>query len=223
VIKALRAFRRVPGLDDREFQRRWDEHAERVLAVPGVRGYVQSPRTGRPEQSTAPFDGYSSIWFTDEAAVRRAVRSPEWSAVLAQDVADPASICEALTEEIVQRDVPAGVGAVKLAFFFHRRVGLSHASFRSHWLDVHGPLVMEYIEELRRFVQNPVVDAAYVDGAAPDFDGIAEAYLDDLSTLERTEVSPEHDLVRSDEPNFIDVNRVMHLVATERVVLEPTT
>jgi hypothetical protein len=30
------------------------------------------------------------------------------------------------------------------------------------------------------------------------------------------EESPEHDIVRSDEPNFIDVNRVTHLIAAER-------
>jgi hypothetical protein len=48
-----------------------------------------------------------------------------------------------------------------------------------------------------------------------------EAYLDDLATLEETEESPEHDLVRSDEPNFIDVNRVQHMVASDRVYLVP--
>jgi uncharacterized protein (TIGR02118 family) len=109
---------------------------------------------------------------------------------------------------------------VKLAFFFPRRVGLSPEVFRTHWRETHGPLVMEYIDNLRRYVQSHAVDSAYERGE-PDFDGLGEAYLDDLAALEATEESPEHDLVRSDEPNFIDVNRVMHLVATERVMLHP--
>ena len=66
VIKALRAFRRAPRMDRDEFQRRWEEHAALVLAVPGLRGYVQSPKVGRDEQSSAPFDGFSAMWFDDE-------------------------------------------------------------------------------------------------------------------------------------------------------------
>jgi uncharacterized protein (TIGR02118 family) len=110
---------------------------------------------------------------------------------------------------------------VKLVFFFHRRVGLSPEVFRRHWYEVHGPLVMEYIGSLRRYIQNHAVESAYADGGLPDFDGLVEAYLDDLPTFEETEESPEHDLVRSDEPNFIDVNRVKHMVASDRVYLAP--
>jgi uncharacterized protein (TIGR02118 family) len=81
---------------------------------------------------------------------------------------------------------------------------------------------MQYIDNLRRYIQNHTVESAYGEGAEPDFDGLAEAYLDDLAALDETEQSPEHDLVRSDEPNFIDVNRVCHLVAAERVYRTPS-
>ena len=65
------------------------------------------------------------------------------------------------------------------------------------------------------------MESAYANGGDPDFDGLVEAYLDDLPTFEETEESPEHDLVRSDEPNFIDVNRVMHMVTSDRVYRMP--
>ena len=83
MIKALRAFRRAPGMDRDEFLRRWEEHAALVLAVPGLRGYVQSPKVGRDEQSSAPFDGFSAMWFDDEDAAARAAASPEGQAARA--------------------------------------------------------------------------------------------------------------------------------------------
>ncbi len=224
MIKALRAFRRAPGMDRDEFLRRWDEHAALVLAVPGVRGYAQSPKVGRDEQSSAPFDGFSSMWFDDEDAAARAAASPEGQSAQADSATfiAPDGVEAVHTVEHVLRDVVMGPEAVKLIFFFHRRVGLSPEVFRRHWFEVHGPLVMEYIGTLRRYIQNHAVESAYVDGADPDFDGLVEAYLDDLATLDETEESPEHDLVRSDEPNFIDVNRVSHMVTSERVYRTPS-
>jgi uncharacterized protein (TIGR02118 family) len=223
VIKALRAFTRVPGMDRDEFLRRWQQHADLVLAIPGVRGYVQSPRVGRDEQSTAPFDGYSAIWFDDEEAAARAVATPEAQAARVDSATfiDDDSVVAAPTREHIQRDVPAGPEAVKLVIFFHRRVGLSPEVFRHHWLERHGPLVMQYIENLRRYIQNHTLESAYMDGGEPDFDGLVEAYVDDLDALDATEASPEHDLVRSDEPNFIDVNRVAHMIAADRVFRMP--
>jgi uncharacterized protein (TIGR02118 family) len=223
VIKAMRAFSRMPGMSTEEFLRRWDEHARLVLAIPGVRGYVQSPKVGRDDQSSAPFDGFSAIWFDDEEAAARALASPEGRAARADsaEFISPAGVQAANTFEHVSRDVAMGPEAVKMTFFFYRRVGLSPEVFSTHWRDVHGPLAMRYIDNLRRYVQNHTLPSAYRDGAEPDFDGIAEAYLDDMASAEETEVSPEHDLVRSDEPNFIDVNRACHLLAGERVHRAP--
>ena len=224
MIKALRAFRRAPGTTQEEFVRRWSAHAELVLAVPGLRGYAQSPRVGRDDQSTAPFDGFSSLWFDDAEAAARAAATPEAQAVRA-DAAGfiaPDGVQEVLTVEHVLREVEMGPEAVKMIFFFHRRVGLSPEVFRRHWFEVHGPLVMQYIDALRRYVQNHAIDASYDDGAEPDFDGLVEAYLDDLAVADETEQSPEHDLVRSDEPNFIDVNRVAHMVTSEVVYRMPS-
>jgi uncharacterized protein (TIGR02118 family) len=224
VIKALRAFRRAPGMDHDEFLRRWEEHAELVLAVPGLRGYVQSPRVGRAEQSTAPFDGYSAMWFDDANAAARGATSPE-ARTAREDSAqflDAEGVQATTTIEYIERDIVMGPDAVKLAFFFYRRVGLSPEVFRTHWRQVHGPLAMQYIDSLRRYIQNHAVESAYAEGAEPDFDGLAEAYLDNLAALDETEVSPEHDIVRSDEPNFIDVNRVCHLVAADRVYRTPS-
>jgi uncharacterized protein (TIGR02118 family) len=223
VIKAMRAFCRMPGVGREEFRYRWDQHARLVLAIPGVRGYVQSPRVGRDEQSSAPFDGFSALWFDDEEAAARAAASPEGRAARADaaEFISPEGVQAANTFEHIARDVAMGPEAVKMTFFFYRRVGLSPEVFSTHWRDVHGPLAMRYVDTLRRYVQNHTLPSAYRDGAEPDFDGIAEAYLDDLAAAEETEASPEHDLVRSDEPNFIDVNRACHLLASERIHRAP--
>jgi uncharacterized protein (TIGR02118 family) len=223
VIKVLRAFERAPGMEHEEFLRRWEQHAALVLAVPGVRGYVQSPRAGRPDQSSAPFDGFSAIWFDDEDAFARANASREGQAAQADSEAiiDPASLRTMTAVELVQRDLPVPPEAIKLVFFFRRRVGLAPEVFRRHWTEVHAPLVMEYIGSLRRFAQNYAADSCYEGDGEPDLDGVAECYMDGLDALEEMEQSPEHDLVRSDEPNFVDVNTVTYMVATERVHLAP--
>ena len=223
MIKAMRAFGCAPDIEHEEFLRRWEEHAALVLAIPGVRGYVRSVKVGRPEQSTAPFDGYSAIWFDDEEALARADATPEGRAATVHEEAfvDPSSLRTITAFELVQRELPVAPEAVKLVFFFRRRVGLAPEVFREHWTHVHAPLVLEYILDLRRFVQNYAADSCYVDGREPDIDGIAECYMDGLSALDETEQSPEHDLVRSDEPNFVDVNTVTYMVAAEHVHLAP--
>jgi uncharacterized protein (TIGR02118 family) len=164
------------------------------------------------------------MWFDDADAAALAAASPEGRRARedAATFTSPDGVQAANMVEHIARDVAMGPDAVKLAFFFYRRVGLAPEVFRTHWREVHGPLVMQYIDTLRRYVQNHTVDSAYADGAEPDFDGVAEAYLDDLASLDETEQSPEHDLVRSDEPNFIDVTRACHLAAADRVYRTPS-
>ena len=80
-----------------------------------------------------------------------------------------------LTVERVLRDVVMGPEAVKLVFFFHRRVGLSPEVFRRHWYEVHGPLVMEYIGDPASLHPEPRRGVRVRERRPPDFDGLVEA------------------------------------------------
>ena len=125
------------------------------------------------------------------------------------------AVAQVVTEELVQRDTPAGPAMIKLIFVFHRKAGMAPAAFRRHWLEVHGPLAMTHIANLRRYIQNHTVDEEYAAGE-PAFDGLVEAWVDDAAALEETEASSEHEFVRSDEANFLDTDRVTFMPVTER-------
>ena len=183
----------------------WAEHEEAALALDGLRGYAVARRVG--DDGDAPYAGYASAWFDDVATATAWAPALRTSGVTAQIVAT----------ELIQRDTPARPDMVKAIFFFHRKPGTTPESFRRHWLEVHGPLAMAHIANLRRYIQNHTVDEAYTDGEA-DLDGLVEAWVDSMAALTETEATAEHAFVRSDEPNFLDTDRVTFMPVTERRV-----
>ncbi|MCW5720366.1 MAG: EthD family reductase [Devosia sp.] len=85
MLKRVTLVKRMPGLSDEDLDRYWRiEHAELVLKVPGVCGYVQNHRVFDLEQDTnfREFDGFAEIWFEDELAMKRAMETEEWRAVV---------------------------------------------------------------------------------------------------------------------------------------------
>jgi uncharacterized protein (TIGR02118 family) len=183
----------------------WAEHEEAALALDGLRGYAVARRVG--DEGDAPYAGYASAWFDDVAAARAHAPALRTAGVAAQIIAT----------ELIQRDTPAEPDMVKAIFFFHRKPGTTPEAFRRHWLEVHGPLAMTHIANLRRYIQNHTVDEEYADGE-PDLDGLVEAWVDDMAALTETEATAEHAFVRSDEPNFLDTSRVTFMPVTERRV-----
>lgn len=184
---------------------RWAEHEEAALALDGLRGYAVARRVG--DEGDAPYTGYASAWFDDVATATARAPALRTAGVTAQIVAT----------ELIQRDTPAGPDMVKAIFFFHRKQGTTRDAFRRHWLEVHGPLAMEHIANLRRYIQNHTVDEEYADGE-PDLDGLVEAWVDSMAALTETEATEEHAFVRGDEPNFLDTDRVTFMPVVERRV-----
>jgi uncharacterized protein (TIGR02118 family) len=196
VIKVLSVFGDPPP---------WPEHERVALELDGLRGYAVARRVG--DEGDAPYTGYASAWFDDVAtalAHAPALRTP---GVAKQIVAT----------ELIQRDTPARPEMVKAIFFFHRKPGTTKEQFRRHWLEVHGPLAMTHIANLRRYIQNHTVDEEYEHGE-PDLDGLVEAWVDGMEALAETQATPEDAFVRSDEANFLDTERVSFMPVTEQRV-----
>jgi uncharacterized protein (TIGR02118 family) len=213
MVKSIIAIKRRRGSTMDSFIDRWG----RLGAPDGARHYVRSERLGEESDGEdAPFDGFASFWFDDEAAARSGIDDFLGAS---RDLFDPTATRAFTTREIVVRDLAVGPGMVKLVFFFKRRQDLTPEEFRQHWLDVHGPLAMTHIAELRRYVQNHTLDFEYADGHEPAYDGLVEAWMDDVDALRGTEASAAHQLVRSDEPNFLDVRRVSSMAVAEHAVL----
>ena len=108
---------------------------------------------------------------------------------------------------------------IKLTFCLRRRPDLSPAEFRRYWREEHGPLVAARAEVLgiRKYQQVHTLDEPELheslrrrnDGAPEPFDGIAEAWVDDVDVFRRGTGTPEarqaaRELLE-DEAHFIDL------------------
>ena len=202
-------------------RRYWAEvHAPMAMGLPGLKGYRQSHRvTGEDDFGNAPYDGFGSLWFEDEAAARQALASPEMAALRADaaQFADPAGTRQLLAREVVLRDAPAAEGALKLITFNTRKHGLSPQAYQDYWENRHGQLVLRNFAALGRYVQNHALLGAYDAGAEPDFDGVLEAWLTSLGAFHAMGGTPESDAMRADEAEFIDPAPFRFMLVREKV------
>ena len=196
------------------------EHARLAPGLPGLKRYVQShPVQGDKDVGDAPYDGYASLWFEDEAAARRALASPQMAAVRAdaENFADVAATKQILAREVVMRDVPAQRDGLKLITFNCRQPALSPQMFQDYWENRHGQLVLRNLAAMQRYVQNHAVLSSYDSGAEPDFDGMLEGWLTSFEALQSGAETPEIQAVRTDEANFIDPARFRFMFVQDKV------
>jgi uncharacterized protein (TIGR02118 family) len=123
---------------------------------------------------------------------------------------------------------------VKLTFCVRRLASLSDAEFHRYWLQEHGPLVLQHAEALRirRYVQTHALPGAVNDalrtsrGTAAPFDGIAEAWWDDLEDLDAALGSEAgrraSAVLLEDERRFIDLAGSALWLNEEHVLLGGT-
>jgi len=101
---------------------------------------------------------------------------------------------------------------IKVIYLIRRKPGMSSEDFHRYWREVHGAIAAR-IPGLRRYVQCHAV--AGPDGVAPDYDGAAEVWFDDMEAVLRTVDSPEYAAAREDEGRFIDLERTTAIFAEE--------
>jgi uncharacterized protein (TIGR02118 family) len=107
---------------------------------------------------------------------------------------------------------------VKLVACLKRKPGVAVEQFQRHWRTRHAEIVVRQAG-LRRYVQNHVLPEVYLSGEPP-FDGVAEAWFDDVDAMRRLAPSPEYRAVRDDEPSFLDVPGMRVLLTDEVVVVD---
>ena len=119
---------------------------------------------------------------------------------------------------------------IKLVFALRRAPHLSREAFQTYWREQHAPLVARHsaVLGIRRYVQvhtvpSAVGDALRASRGGPDaFDGVAELWFDDLSTLE---APPTPEAVAAgaelleDERRFIDLARSPIWLAHEHEIV----
>jgi uncharacterized protein (TIGR02118 family) len=225
MVKGLFFARRKPGWTPHDFQQYWrTKHAELTKPLTHVLRYVQSHTLassyGNPAmpygESDPPYDGMATMWFN--STEERRIGNMGAPALIA--INDQANFTEMsarrflLTNEVVQKEGRAGPGAVHLIALITRKDGLSVEQFQNHWREHHGPLAAE-VPELRRYVQDHPLPELYGGRNAPLCDGVAEAWFDSLEDLQRSTERPQVKAVRADEPNFMDVSKLIFLLTVD--------
>lgn len=114
---------------------------------------------------------------------------------------------------------------VKFVVCVRRKAGMSAEEFHRYWRETHGPLVRsvpEFLRHVRRYVQShTVADAASIfpAGGGDSFDGYAELWFDDLDAVRRAFSEPRYlEVIRPDEPKFVDLERCVVSVTEEAVI-----
>jgi uncharacterized protein (TIGR02118 family) len=220
MIKWIVALRYRADQPAETCRRYWiEQHGPMALELPRLKHYRQSHRvSGEDDFGNAPYDGFGSLWFEDEAAAKQALASPQMAALRAdaECFADPAGTRQILAREVVMRDAPEPEDALKLITFNYRKPGLSPQEFQDYWQNKHGQLVLRNFAALGRYVQNHATVSSYDFGAEPDFDGVLEAWLTSLEAFHAGEGAPENDAMRADEANFLDPVRFRFMLVRDK-------
>jgi uncharacterized protein (TIGR02118 family) len=192
---------RKPGMSVQEYQDYWlNVHAPLIARVPGLRRYVQSHSLpGAYGDFPQAYDGMAEAWFDDVNAYRAAVASPEWQAA----VVDAANFIGPGGARLLATEVPivdaypsprARASMVKYCGLLTRLPHLSVEQFQSHWREIHAPLVVDDLKGMLHYVQNHALPETYGTDLAPHFDGVPQAWFENLdavpSRLGRPRTSP---------------------------------
>jgi uncharacterized protein (TIGR02118 family) len=87
VYKCVWLIKFRPELDPEEVRRAWrTSHGALALQVPGIRRYIQNHWIQASTGSEMTYDGSVDCWFDNREAFEKAWASPEWKALLDDDV-----------------------------------------------------------------------------------------------------------------------------------------
>ena len=201
-------------------RRHWiEQHGPMALGLPGLKRSRQSHRVESEDGfGNAPYDGFASLWFEDEAAAKHALASPLAAALKADaaQFADLAAVRQVMAREVVMRDAPGPDGALKLVTFNYRKPGLSPQMFQDYWENQHGQLVLRNFAAMGRYIQNHALLSSYDAGAEPDFDGVLEGWLTSLDAFNAQHTTPESEAMRADEANFLDPVRFRYMLVRDK-------
>jgi uncharacterized protein (TIGR02118 family) len=106
---------------------------------------------------------------------------------------------------------------VKLVYCICRKPGLSRDEFIRYWSEIHAPIGAR-IPGLRKLVHSYALPAPG-DSRPADFDGMAELWFDDLSSVLEARHSTEWAASTADEVNFVDGSRSAYFLSEERRIL----
>lgn len=114
---------------------------------------------------------------------------------------------------------------IKMSLFLKRRADLSWQEFSDYWMRKHWPIVLsvpEVKKYTRRYVQQHNIGGT-PDGVTPaPYDGIAEAWFDDVQAAFAVTGSANWAaVVAKDDENFLDRSKTLMMFSEEKVDYKP--
>jgi uncharacterized protein (TIGR02118 family) len=108
---------------------------------------------------------------------------------------------------------------IKVSVFLTRRRDLTHEQFSQYWKEKHAPLVMSldvFKAHVRHYTQQHSLNNVPEGFPVVPYDGVAELWLDDLSSVMTISGHPDYaSIVEKDEGNFLDRTKTVMFVSSE--------
>jgi len=108
---------------------------------------------------------------------------------------------------------------VKAIFLLKRNLGLTPAEFRQQYEEVHVPLEMSLLPNIRRSVRNYITtNIIPADAEEPDFDCITELWFDDMEGFQAMMDAGDGEAgqaLRHSAQVFVDGTKTVHFLVEE--------
>jgi uncharacterized protein (TIGR02118 family) len=210
------------------------DHAQLVLAIPGLLRYVQNKvltaSTNAGISSEKPLvDAFAAMWFADRDAYVAAIESPQWqrAAEDAAEIFDIQWLSEGWAAEIEERLKREGLGAaldgvgtpprgpVKLIGILRYRSDMTREQCNAYWASTHGDIAMT-VSQIGHYTQNHAVAPIGADHLA--FDGFSESWYADQASYEEAMASTPWKELEADGDNLFDMSVFKSVIVEERVL-----
>ena len=233
MIKRIGFVARDPRLSIEEFHAHWNgPHAELVTASPAAAEhlirYEQHRRTARDyERAECPYDGVAIQWYDSLEGFRSMRNDPRHADVLADSAEVFGEVLEIFTDvemEVIAGPDDRGEPITKLICGVRHKPDMDLDAFHTYWWEVHGalnrdtPAVRKYFI---RYEQNHRLREDYARTEC-DLDGVTVEWFRSARDFFGMAIDPEsRDVIRADEENFLDTDRLVWLLTgPEHVVLD---
>jgi len=222
-------------VDRAEAERRFaGDHAELVLAIPGLLRYVQNDvltaSTNAGVSSEKPVvDAFAAMWFADRDAYVAAAESPQWQRAAADcaEIFDADWCSQGWAAEFEERIKREGLGAtgdgvgtpprgpVKLIGILRYRSDMSREECNAYWTGTHGRIALT-VSQIGHYTQNHAIAPVGADRLA--LDGFSESWYADQAAYEQAMASPQWKQLEADGDNLFDMSVFKSVIVEERVL-----
>ena len=106
---------------------------------------------------------------------------------------------------------------IKTIALIKRKEGITREEFVKHYKEVHAPLALEYLPQIKRYIRNHIIDTG-IEG--PNFDCISEFWFDSIEDAVQVAEFAQSDagqIIRDDEQKFMDSSQTVSFLVEENI------